>query len=137
VSRRALACALVAAGALVLAHAAGQRAQTQDQPPQFRAGVVVNAAPGLAFAAQPTMTTLLPIVPTTQRVFARTDRVNAIISNSTQTMPQSAFTPDTRAAGFEFPLPVSTLAPGPYVVTFEASTGPTTARRNVRFGIRQ
>ena len=127
-------------------------------------GVVLNAEPGLAFAAQPTMTSLLPIVPTTQRFFARTDRVKtylrvyqgtrasirpvvmavriadstgAIISNSTQTMPQTAFTPDTRAAGFEFPLPVATLAPGPYVVTFEASTGPTTVRRNVRFGIRQ
>jgi hypothetical protein len=127
-------------------------------------GVVLNAAPGLAFAAQPTVTSLLPMVPTTQRFFARTDRVRtylriyqgtrasirpvvmairisdstgAIVSHSTQTIPPTAFAPDNRAAGFEFPLPVSTFAPGPYVVTFEASTGPTTVRRNVRFGIRQ
>src|SRR5262249_8479520 len=76
-------------------------------------GVVLNAAPGLTFAAQPTVTSLLPTVPTTQRFFARTDQVKtylriyqgksasirpvvmairiadstgAIISNSTQTV---------------------------------------------------
>jgi hypothetical protein len=65
------------------------------------------------------------------------DSTGAIVSNSTQTIPLTAFAPDTRAAGFEFPLPVATFTPGPYVVTFEASTGPTTVRRNVRFGVRQ
>ena len=38
-SRPATSFALIAAGALVLAHPAGQGTETQNQPPQFRAGV--------------------------------------------------------------------------------------------------
>jgi hypothetical protein len=37
---------------------------------------------------------------------------------------------------YRFALPISTLARGPYLLTFEASVGAARARRDVRFSVR-
>ena len=42
----------------------------------------------------------------------------------------------TRAADYRFELPLSVLAPGPHLLTIEATAGTAGARRDLRFTVR-
>ena len=165
--------------------------------------IVLSATPGRVAAPKDLFTSLLPLVPTAEREFARTDRVTAFLrlyqsaqkpidrvqlairlrdsqdqlrANESQTLgadrfaaagqevtplltasptpgrigtaptriPASTPTPtgdqfanySLRAADVKYPVPLSTLAPGPHLLTFEAMLGATTIRRDVRFEVR-
>ena len=41
-----------------------------------------------------------------------------------------------RAAEFQYPLPITRLPPGRYLLTFEATMGETVLRRDVQFSIK-
>jgi hypothetical protein len=161
--------------------------------------VILSATPGHVSAPKDLLTSLLPLVPTAEREFARTDRLTAFLrlyqsaqksvepvqlsirvrdgrdqvkADESRTITVDQFTaaaqqveapssapplptvaarprptpgaeaPDKfvnlalRAADVKYQVPMSTLAPGPYLLTFEATLGGTTIRRDVRFEVR-
>jgi len=166
--------------------------------------VVLSATPGRASAPKDLLSPLLPLVPTAERAFSRTDRVTSFLrlyqsgqkavegvrlairlkdasdqlkTDESQAIgvdrfaaverPDVAATPATarggtvppqptlrglptptpqatdqfanyalRTAGIKYAIPLSGLAPGPYLLTFEATLGQTTVRRDVRFEVR-
>ncbi len=73
-----------------------------------------------------------------------------IVAQPTTAQPANRFLPPTgppsapdsfanlslRAADVKYAIPLSKLSPGPYVLTFEATLGSTTLRRDVRFQIK-
>jgi len=151
-------------------------------------GVVIGATPGRPSAPRELFTNILPLVPSAQRAFARTDRASAlfylyqstttlapaavairvtdgrgaVVINDTQTAgvdrfmtaeanpigsTRPAVAPVTsradpfanralRAAEFQYPLPIDRLPPGRYLLTFEATIGATTMRRDVQFTVK-
>jgi len=105
---------------------------------------------------------LLPIVPTAARAFPRSGQIAAfvrvyqggkdalvpvqvrlrIVDATTQTVIDESMIFDPtrfgsrRAADGPFQLPLSRLAEGEYLLTFEAVAGKNTSRRDVRFSVR-
>ena len=63
------------------------------------------------------------------------DAAGKMVVEKTETIGVDRFG-TSRAARIEFPVPLSTLAPGPYLMTFEASIGSTTVKRDVVFQIK-
>jgi VWFA-related protein len=131
--------------------------------PLSLSGVVLSATSGVVSTPKDTFATLLPIVPTSQREFYRSDRVAAFLRlyeggklpiasatlhthitdghdrtvfDETSTIAATDFDASTRAADHRFDLPIAPLPPGEYVLTFEAANGATTVRRDVRFSVR-
>ena len=127
-------------------------------------GVVLNAAPGRAAAPKDALAALLPIVPTTLRVFDVRDRVTSFLRiyqggkkplltatltvrivdaadrqvfQATETFGADRFT-GTRAADALREIPLTDCEPGPHLLTFEArlGSGGASARRDVRFSVR-
>jgi VWFA-related protein len=122
-------------------------------------GAMVSVAPALVAAPRDRLADLMPIVPTTNRYFKKTDQVSAFVSvyqpkgtvkpvelttritdssgvevmAHPMTLPVVAFGVDRRSAGYRFTVPVSTLPPGQYLLTFEAAEGKSKVRRDVRF----
>jgi hypothetical protein len=127
--------------------------------------IVGTARPPLGAGADP-LNGLLPIVPTTTRIFGIGDRVTAaiqvsqgglqppvaialttrivdekgaIVSTATNTLPAERFR-DKRTADHQFLLPSSALRPGKYLLTFEAAKPEAkpakTTSRNVVFEVR-
>jgi VWFA-related protein len=123
---------------------------------------VVLAAPGISSAGREAFANVLPLVPTAQREFARTDQatafvqiyqeasaptrpatVRALIAGSTDRIVMdeaTALPPDRFAANhsadYRLELPLAKLEPGEYLLTIEAAQGPNIARRSVRFTVR-
>jgi hypothetical protein len=126
-------------------------------------GLALSVKDALASAPKDILASLLPIVPTTQREFAKTDEVHAfarvyqggkkalapvavtirirdsrdaVVYSQDVTVDPTRFG-GTRAADLPFDVPVSQLAAGPYLLTVEAALdGKTNVRRTVRFLMR-
>jgi hypothetical protein len=130
--------------------------------PLALSGVVLDATPGVPVAPANALNGIVPIVPTSEREFARFERVNAFVRVSqggkaplapvtmttrildargattreqTDALAVQQFA-SARSADVRFPVPLNALAPGDYLLTFEASLGATTARRDVRFRVK-
>jgi hypothetical protein len=131
--------------------------------PVSLSGVIVNAIPSLPVAPAGALTTLVPIVPTSLRGFDRGTRVatfmrvyegnktplapvtlsirivneqNAPMADETRTVAANQFDAKTRAADDRFDVPLTHFPLGSYLLTFQATLGKTTARRDVRFTVR-
>jgi VWFA-related protein len=125
-------------------------------------GLVLQKTPGLQVAPADALAAFIPLIPTSVRDLARTDRVAAFVrvhQGGTRTlMPVVVATqirndadvavydvaatlgPDRfaahRAADHLVDIPMARLAPGPYVLSIEAALAKTTLRRDLRFIIR-
>jgi hypothetical protein len=130
--------------------------------PLSLSGVVLAVSPGVSSAGREAFANILPLVPTAQREFARTDRATAFLqiyqeasaptrpANVTARIADSsdrivideatALPPDRSAANhsadYRLELPLAKLEPGEYLLTIEATQGPNIARRGVRFTVR-
>ncbi len=126
-------------------------------------GVLLAAEPAVTSAPKGALASLVPVVPTAQRTFSREDRVSvffrvyeAVKSPAAPVSLATRITDARGAAAFEklerldadrfsaghavdyrMGLPIASLAPGPYLLTIEATrTGTAPARRDVRFAVR-
>lgn len=134
-----------------------------SKEPLSLSGVIVSAKPARVAAPYFATETVSPIVPTTRRVFTHEDRVSTflrayqakvdvfapvqvairivddhdnVISDTTQTLSPDDFSKKTRSADVNYALPTVNLAPGNYLLTFEATTATHKARRDIRFSVR-
>jgi VWFA-related protein len=125
-------------------------------------GLVLSAVPSVAVAPRDAFAKLIPVVPTSRRNFWRTDQVvsflrlyqggktiapvnvNLQIRDATdravfedsQLIEGAEFTVmQRRSADHRVQLPISELAPGPYLLSVEANAGGRSLRRDVRFVI--
>jgi len=133
-----------------------------EKEPLSLSGVIVSAAPATASAGKEALASLIPVMPTTKRTFARTDRVSAFLRiyqhakgtlssvrldirvvddhdnanfHATETVTADRFDA-TRTLDHPFDLPVTSFAPGPHLLTIEATAGRASARRDVRFVVK-
>ena len=124
-------------------------------------GLVLAIDPRIAGVSTPEVASLLPVTPTTVREFKSGQRVSAflrvvqggnrppasveihtsIVDGSDQArvgdaveMPAARFI--SRSADYTYVVPTTTLAPGPHLLTIEATLGATTVRRTARFTMR-
>jgi hypothetical protein len=131
--------------------------------PLSLSGVVVSAEPGRLAGPREAVAAVVPVVPTTTRDFAKTDRVTVflrvyqggqaplaaaavrasivndrdlVVFTQTDEYASSRFDAATRAADVRLDLPLATLEPGHHLLTFEAASGSTTVKRHVRFRVR-
>jgi len=131
--------------------------------PLSLSGVWLEASPGPTALGRDAFASLLPVVPTASRVFQTSDQVTAsmriyqggnaplapvslnvrVVDEKDATMAEAAatvgiefFDAATRAADHRFTLPLRRLTPGRYLLRFDLSLGPATARRDVVFGVR-
>jgi VWFA-related protein len=132
-----------------------------DEPVSL-SGVVIGATPAIASGPKDALSTLLPFAPTAEREFLVTSKVTAFlrvyqggksaivpialkvrivdghdktVADQTEALDPNRFD-KTRAADYRFPLPLTRLTRGPYVLTFETTLGKTSVRRDVRFTVR-
>jgi VWFA-related protein len=132
-----------------------------SQQPLSLSGVVLAASPSVLSAPKDAFANLLPVVPTAQRHFTRTDRVTAflrvyqrvskpvqptsvtvrivdvsdrVLVNEVTSLTADRFT-TSHAADHRIDLPIERLGSGAYLLTIEASQGEYTARRGVRFTV--
>lgn len=127
--------------------------------PLSLSGVLLSATPALVAGPKDVFAPILPVIPTSQREFRGhrgqaymrvyqggkaamapvemavriTDTADVVVIAKTDSLPADRF--DThRAAEYRFDLPIATLAPGSYLLTFEARmAGAPTVRQDVRF----
>jgi hypothetical protein len=131
--------------------------------PVSLSGVLLGSSPFVPSVPKDRLAALVPFSPTAEREFGRTDRAVAFLRvyeggktllapvtftvrlvndhdvrlvDTTETLATDRFNGTTRAADYRFTLPISTLEPGAYLLTFETTLGKTTARRDLRFTIR-
>jgi hypothetical protein len=134
----------------------------QDAPLSL-SGVSLEAPTGASGVPRDAFASLIAFVPTAVREFGARDVVTAhfsmyqggrdplapvalrarvvsdldqTVADATGTLGVERFDPSTRAADHRFAMPISGLAPGQYLLTFEASLDKTVVRRDVRFRIR-
>ena len=62
------------------------------------------------------------------------DADNRVVYEDTRTLPAAGFSAD-RASDVRLALPIGSLTPGAYLLTIEATLGPRTARRDLRFTV--
>ncbi len=132
-----------------------------SQQPLALSGIVLAVSPAVLVASKDALATLLPVVPTAKRRFARSDRVTLFVrvyqggrravqpagitvtltdvnDHVTATMagelPADAFAP-ARAADYRLDVPLDRLEPGEHLLTVAAAQGSLTARRYVRFSV--
>ena len=131
-----------------------------DELPLSMSGIVLSVSPGVIAAPRDRLKGLVPIIPTAQRDFLRTNKVSAFVQIYQGTGPAKEFadldvnildgtganvfhtlfelTPDRfgpSGAQYQLELPISRLQPGPHLLSVEASTKDATVRRDVRFVI--
>ncbi len=126
-------------------------------------GALLSLSPSRNVAPSDALTPLVPILPTSQRTFTRFARVSAFVRiyeagkssftpvtlrtrvindkdvaavDTTETIGVDRFNATARAADQSFDVPLARLAPGNYVLAFEATLDKTTARRDVRFTVK-
>jgi hypothetical protein len=130
--------------------------------PLSMSGVILSAAPGLTVAPAQALAAIVPVRPTTERAFARSDRVSAFFrvyqGGNGRPAPVTLATrivdgqggrvlEKAEAVGGEsfgagralertLQLPLAQLAPGEYLLSFEATRDKATVRRDVRFTVR-
>ncbi len=132
-----------------------------SQQPLSLSGIVLAATPSVLSAPKDAFANLMPVVPTAQRHFARTDHVTAflrvyqrigkpaqpttmtvrivdvtdrVLVNEVATLTADRFATG-HGADHRIDLPVERLSGGEYLLTLEATQGEYTARRGVRFTI--
>jgi VWFA-related protein len=125
-------------------------------------GVVVSGDPMPFAAPKDAFASIIPVVPTTQRAFARADRAKAFVRiyqggkqppgraqvatrvtdrngrgvwSKADAVGAEAFAKD-RAADYTCDMPLGSLGPGAYLLTIEVTLGSRTSRRDVRFSVR-
>jgi VWFA-related protein len=130
--------------------------------PLSLSGIAVAASPARAAAPPDAFAGLLPIVPTAQRQFGKSDTATAFVRvyqrrkdaggpvnvtarvidasdrpvfEDAATLPAERFSSD-RAADYRLQLPVERLAAGEYLLTIDAKQGEHAARRGLRFTIK-
>ncbi len=129
--------------------------------PVSLSGLVLSATPSPAFAPKDLLKAVMPVIPTTRRVFTPTHKVSgfarvyqgaktklaAVTAQITVRDAQDVVVIDRqqelgagqfgagRAADLRFDVPVADLPAGAYVLTVETAVGPATARRDSRFQI--
>ncbi len=134
-----------------------------QRDPLSLSGVVLSATPAPIAAPEGPLAPLLPVAPTTQRVFTPNSTVSAFcriyqggrgpletvkltmqIVDSTNTVVRRVVMPleaaafqKARAADYHLPLPLADLGAGQYLLTIEASAGSRTVRRDVRFDMQR
>jgi VWFA-related protein len=130
--------------------------------PLSLSGLVLAVSPGVSSAGREAFANLLPVVPTAQREFARSDRATAFLqvyqdadkaplpasvtARITDTSDRLVLDQVTqlaadrfagkRGADYRLELPVERLEPGEYLLTVDAAQGQRTARRGARFTVR-
>jgi hypothetical protein len=129
--------------------------------PLSLSGVVLSADPDGFVAPRDALRAFLPVVPTSRRSFFRgekasaflrayqggkeppapvalavsiTDSRGAIVFETTELMSASAFTA-SRSSDYCLDVPLDRLSPGPHLLTFQATAGKHTFRRQVRFEV--
>jgi VWFA-related protein len=132
-----------------------------SEQPLSLSGLVLAATPSVLSAPKDAFASLLPVVPTAQRHFARTDRVTAflrvyqrvskpaqpasvtarivdvsdrVLVNEVVSLTADRFA-DSHGADHRVDLPIERLDAGEYLLTIDAAQGEYTARRGVRFTI--
>jgi VWFA-related protein len=130
--------------------------------PVSLSGVVMHAEPGEVVVGTETLTGLVSAVPTTRREFTATDQVTAVlwvyqgatgslapvtlstrivndkdetVSTTSETLAVDRFATGRRMES-SFDLPLDRLPPGRYLLTFEATMGKVSDRRDVQFSVR-
>jgi len=123
-------------------------------------GLLVSATPSPVFAPKDALKTIVPVIPTTRRVFAPTysvsgftrvyqggkakladvtahvtvrDTEDKVIVDKPMTVSADKFV--GRGADLQFDVPVADLPNGQYLLTVEAGSGSTSVRRDSRFQI--
>ena len=130
--------------------------------PVSMSGVALSAPSSVPVAPTDAFASLIPVVPTTEREFRRSDRVSAFVRlyeggkspivpaplhvsivsdhdarvlDKTESIAVDRFGAG-RGADYRLDLPLNTLAPGQYLLTFDTTMGKTAAHREVRFAVR-
>jgi VWFA-related protein len=129
--------------------------------PVSMSGVVLSAPSAMPVAGKDTLDAIIPVTPTTVREFWKTDRASAFVRvyqsksppvplslkiaivdahdqhvlDRVETLAADKFGRN-RGGDYQLDLPLSTLAPGDYLVTFDTAIGNKTAHRDVRFSVR-
>ena len=130
--------------------------------PVSLSGVVLSVMPPWPTAPARGFPDLFPIVPTTRRDFARTDRVSAfvrvyqkvkeaaqragvraeivdvngrVVTSDTVTLEAEQFA-KSHSAEYRIRIPADRLTAGEYLLTLQASMGPHTTQRDIRFRVR-
>jgi VWFA-related protein len=134
-----------------------------SKAPMLLSGAVLSVTPALIAAPRDRLADLTPLVPTTNRYFNRkedlvsafvriyqhgkgdpkpvvmasrvTDSRGVVVVNRVSTIPVMAFSNPDRSFGFRFAVPIANLDPGSYLLTFDASVGTVTSKRDVRFAV--
>jgi len=131
-----------------------------QKAPLSMSGVLLSVTPGVPVAPAEALSAIAPMAPTTERTFLRVERVAAFLHvyqggrpapvtltrrildandatavEETTTLAVEQFTA-ARSADVTFPLPVARLAPGEYLLRFEAAMGSHHVRRDVRFTVK-
>ena len=88
-------------------------------------GAFLRVCQGIGRAAEPVTITLRIV-----------DRHGATVQEKSETLGSDRFA-GTRTADYAFDVPISSLAPGPHLLTVQATAGTHLARRNVRFDVKR
>jgi VWFA-related protein len=133
-----------------------------QRAPVALSGLLMSVRPGTAVAPAASLEGVVPVTPTTRRVFASSDTVSAfvrlyqgvsrvlipgyVVAEILDDQDVSVYRQETRlvagafgasrAVDFTVDVPVDRLGPGQYVLGVEARHGNETARRDVRFTVR-
>jgi VWFA-related protein len=132
-----------------------------SEQPISLSGLVLAATPSVLSAPKDAFANLLPVLPTAQRHFARTDRVTAflrvyqkiskpaqpasvtmrivdvsdrVVVNEVANLTADRFAAN-HGADHRIDLPIERLGVGEYLLTIEAAQGENTARRGLRFTV--
>jgi VWFA-related protein len=131
--------------------------------PVSLSGVLLGSSPAVPSVPKDALASIVPFAPTAEREFARVERAVALVRvyeggkaplapvsfavrlvndhdarvvDTTEMLGADRFHATTRATDYRFMLPLSTLASGQYLLTFEVTLGKTVVRRDVRFSVR-
>jgi hypothetical protein len=131
--------------------------------PLTLSGLVLSVSPPVVSGPPGALAPLLPVTPTTLREFYRdeavgaylrvyqgarrpvqpvtialriVDRLGTTVQEKTETLAGELFG-GARTADYQFDVPISTLAPGPYLLTVQATAGYQVVRRDVRFLVKR
>jgi hypothetical protein len=126
-------------------------------------GVLVELQPGVSSAPKSAFAAIVPVNPTSERTFTKSDRVSAFLrlyqgatnplsaislktriinesgvatTNDTVTLAPDRFGAGSRSSDYRLEIPIATLVPGQYLLAVEATIDTVTARRYVRFTVR-